>query len=86
MKVTVKHNGEILDDFGYGEKEIDDEIVFSNDMEEKIKHILQFRATEDYDFEYGIGGCGFDRYFKIKSIKLPNNNTQIIVKVSEYKG
>jgi len=83
MKIIVKHNGEILDDYGYGEKEIDDKIALSN---EEIKKILQFRATEHYDFEYGIGGSISDRYFKIKSIKLADNNTQVIVKVSEYKG
>lgn len=38
-----------------------------------------------YDFEYGIGGSPNDEYFKIKSIKLVNNDTKFKVKVRKIK-
>ena len=80
MKITVNHNGEILDEFGF------DKLFIDKFSEENVIKRLQFRPTKTYDFEYGIGGSPIDRYFKIKSIKLANNDTEIVVKVSENTG
>ena len=50
---------------------------------EIIKDIVRFRAADNYDFEYGIGGFGGDEYYKIKNIKFYDNNTNIVVRVSK---
>lgn len=84
-KVIVKHNGTILDEYGYGNIYMD--LGNSWDMNEHIKaqvtRRIQFRNTDRFDFEYGIGGFVGDEYYKIKSIKLADNRTTIIVKVSK---
>jgi len=89
MKIIIKHNGLVLTDYDYDNLYINNIIiknnVITNDSIEKIKKRIQFRETENYDFEYGIGGHISDKYFKIKSIKPQNNDTEIIVKVSEIK-
>ncbi len=81
-KVIIKHNGKILEDYGFGNIFMDIDNLSSKNKEKIIKRI-QFRNNELYDFEYGIGGFVSDEYYKIKSIKLQNNDIEVIVKVSK---
>jgi len=83
MKIICKNNGKTLNKFGYDKKSIDKIYELSEENIAKIKEIIRWRNTEIYDFEYGIGGFIGDEYYKIKNIKLSNNNTEIIVKVSK---
>jgi len=83
MKIICKHNGKILDEYGFGDINILKIQTLNEKNIKDITKIIQFRATNDYDFEYGIGGSSIDEYYKIKNIKFSNNNTEIIVKVSK---
>jgi len=82
MKIICKHNGEILDSYGYESKYIDEIKELDEDTIERVKEILRWRPRNGYDFQYGIGGCYNDKYYKIKSVGFQNNNTEIIVRVS----
>jgi len=86
MKIICKHNGIILDKYGLNNKNIEIKEtlnILSDENINKIKQNLSFRGNEFYDFEYGIGGSPTDEYYKIKNIKLSNNDTEIIVRVSK---
>ena len=86
MKIIVKHNGIILDKFGYDNLEIEDINELSLHNIELIKSRVKFRDTDKWDFEYGIGGCNNDEYYKIKNIQFANNNSEIVVKVSKVNS
>jgi hypothetical protein len=86
MKVIIKHNGEILDKFGFGDidiPEVTPETALNQLVNGFIRKKIQWRATSEYDFEYGIGGSPTDEYYKIKSIKFSDNKTNLVVKVSK---
>jgi hypothetical protein len=86
MKIVIKHNGQILDLYGFGNidiPEIKPDTHLNQIVCGVIKKRIQFRNNELWDFEYGIGGFHGDEYYKIKNIKFSNNNTEIIVKVSK---
>ena len=83
MKIICKHNGKILDEYGFGYLEIAGIKELTEENLEKIKKRIKFRPTDRYDFEYGIGGFVGDEYYKIKDIKFANNDTEIVVKVSK---
>jgi len=89
MKIIIKHNGRVLSEYGFDSKSIPNENISIIDnkltkiSKDRIKEIVQFRPSEHADFEYGIGGFVGDEYYKIKDIKLQNNNTEILVKVSK---
>ncbi|MCK5536511.1 MAG: hypothetical protein KAI79_06775 [Bacteroidales bacterium] len=83
MKIICKHNGNILTDYGFGNIEIDEIVELTEKNLEMVKERIRFRATDTYDFEYGIGGFVGDEYYKIKNIKFSNNDSEIIVRVSK---
>lgn len=76
--VTVQHNGVVLHNFHLRG------LVACSVVD--LHNKLRFRATEVYDFEYGIGGSPLDEYYRIKSIKLADNDTRYRVKVSKVRG
>jgi len=82
--IILKHNGVILTDFGFDSCYIDDIDILDDESIQRITKAVQFRPVPDYrDFEYGIGGFSGDKSFKIKNIYFADNDTSIIVKVSE---
>ena len=81
MKIVCKHNGTILDKYGFGNITIEPIKNLTAENINAIKEKIRFRATDTYDFEYGIGGFVGDEYYKIKNISFADNNTKIIVKV-----
>jgi hypothetical protein len=83
MKIICKHNGTILDQYGYDNKTIDDVKELDEPTVARIVEIVRWRATDRYDFEYGIGGFAGDEYYKIKHITFANNDTEILVRVSK---
>jgi len=85
MKITCKHNGQILDNFGFGTKFMNDITELNDETKAKIIKFLKFRDTDEYDFEYGIGGSPTDEYYKVKNISFANNCTEVIVKVRKVK-
>ncbi len=85
MKVVVKHNGTILNEYGMDNIQIDKITKITPENFKIIKERLQFRPTEYSDFEYGIGGWIGDKHFKIKNIQLQNNDTEVIVRVSKVR-
>ena len=85
MQIVCKHNGEILDKFGYDKLKIDNITELNEENLEKIKNIIKWRETDKWDFEYGIGGWNGDQYYKIKSINFADNNTKIVAKCSKIK-
>ena len=84
-KIICKHNGTILNDYGFDNIfiELEQNKELTSELKKQIISRIQFRNTDKCDFEYGIGGVSGDEYFKIKNMNFANNNTSIIVKVSK---
>jgi len=86
MKVQCKHLGTELLDFGYDNISVEEirEVKEVKELNERTKEMIiksvQFRPTEEYDFEYGIGGSVLDEYYKVKDIQFRNNLIEIEVK------
>lgn len=82
MKIDIYHKGKILDSYGFGDLEIDLEETDENARDKVLKKV-QWRSTNEYDFEYGIGGVIWDRYFKIEEIDFHWDSGFIKVNVKE---